>query len=235
MSASGLAARLRPAASALLAARQAQRRRSFLVRTRLTALAVGARLDLQVAPDARIGSRVRVELARGTGNRLVLGPRTRIRDDVVIQLSGGEVHLGPDCDVRQRCVLNVAGVLRLHGRNILSVGTTVHCGLRMDWMEMASCSEYVTVVDSRHYHTDPDTWFYDNSESAPVRIGRNAWMAAKATVLMGSDIGDGCVIGAGSVVRGEVPAGMVAAGIPARPLRPSMPAPEGAGGRLPNS
>jgi len=57
-------------------------------------------------------------------------------------------------------------------------------------------------------------------EPRPVEIGDGAWLAARVTVLPGARIGAGAVIAAGSVVAGEIPAGNVAGGIPARVLRP---------------
>jgi len=53
----------------------------------------------------------------------------------------------------------------------------------------------------------------------PVEIGEGAWLAARVTVLPGAKIGAGAVIAAGSVVAGDIPAGSVAGGIPARVLR----------------
>lgn len=54
---------------------------------------------------------------------------------------------------------------------------------------------------------------------SPVRIGRNVWLGANVTVLPGVTIGDDAVIGAGSVVTRDVPAGMIAVGSPARVVR----------------
>jgi acetyltransferase-like isoleucine patch superfamily enzyme len=56
-------------------------------------------------------------------------------------------------------------------------------------------------------------------EPRPVEIGDGAWLAARVTVLPGARIGAGAVIAAGSVVAGDIPAGSVAGGIPARILR----------------
>lgn len=49
-----------------------------------------------------------------------------------------------------------------------------------------------------------------------VVIGNNCWIGAGVTILDGSEIGDGCVIAAGAVVSGSIPANSVAMGIPAR-------------------
>ena len=50
----------------------------------------------------------------------------------------------------------------------------------------------------------------------PVRIGRNVWIGASAIILPGVSIGDDAVVGAGSVVTRDVPAGATAFGNPAR-------------------
>lgn len=52
-----------------------------------------------------------------------------------------------------------------------------------------------------------------------VVIGNNVWLGAGVIVLPGVTIGDDSVIGAGSVVTRDVPAGVVALGTPARPVR----------------
>lgn len=56
--------------------------------------------------------------------------------------------------------------------------------------------------------------------SAPITIEENVWIGANATICGGITIGTGSVIGAGSVVTRDIPAGVVAAGVPCRVLRP---------------
>ena len=55
--------------------------------------------------------------------------------------------------------------------------------------------------------------------AGPVRVGNNVWLGDGVAVLAGADIGDGCVIGANSVVTGALPAGSMAVGAPARAIR----------------
>lgn len=52
--------------------------------------------------------------------------------------------------------------------------------------------------------------------TAPIRIGRGTWIGNQVTVLHGSEIGTRCIIGANSVVRGQIPDYSVAVGAPAR-------------------
>lgn len=61
----------------------------------------------------------------------------------------------------------------------------------------------------------------------PVRLGRDVWVGAKATILKGVTIGDHAVIAAGAVVRCDVPARTVWGGVPARQLRALAPARSG--------
>ena len=49
---------------------------------------------------------------------------------------------------------------------------------------------------------------------APIRIGEDVWIDAKAVVLAGVTIGDGAVVAAGSVVTKDVPARTVVGGVP---------------------
>ena len=53
----------------------------------------------------------------------------------------------------------------------------------------------------------------------PIRIENNAWLASNVIVLPGVTIGEGAVIGAGSVVTKSIPPHTLAAGNPCRPLR----------------
>jgi maltose O-acetyltransferase len=53
------------------------------------------------------------------------------------------------------------------------------------------------------------------SRIAPVRIGARVFIGANTTILPGVTVGDDAIVGAGSVVRQDVPAGTVVAGNPA--------------------
>ncbi len=79
------------------------------------------------------------------------------------------------------------------------------------------------VMGGDHRFDLPGTLYRDTSTlgaNEPIAIGCNVWIGARVTVLKGVRIGDGAIIGAGSVVTHDVPSQSVAAGCPARVLRP---------------
>lgn len=61
------------------------------------------------------------------------------------------------------------------------------------------------------------------STSRPITLEENVWIGANAVICGGVTIGTGSVIGAGSVVTHDIPAGVVATGVPCRPVRPVTP------------
>ena len=74
---------------------------------------------------------------------------------------------------------------------------------------------YAIVMDS-DYHAARDR---GERPTAPIIIEEDVWLAGRVSVLRGSRIGRGSVITAGSVVSGEIPAGVIAGGVPARVIR----------------
>ncbi|MEI6719642.1 MAG: hypothetical protein WCO67_02675 [Betaproteobacteria bacterium] len=55
--------------------------------------------------------------------------------------------------------------------------------------------------------------------SEPIRIGAYAWICARATVQMGVTVGEGAVLGLGSVATRDLDAWSIYAGIPARRIK----------------
>jgi putative colanic acid biosynthesis acetyltransferase WcaF len=69
-------------------------------------------------------------------------------------------------------------------------------------------------------HDFQDTMFLMTDK---ITIGARAFLGARTFVLPGVTIGEGCVVGACSVVTKDTPPGMICAGNPCRPIRPLHP------------
>ena len=67
--------------------------------------------------------------------------------------------------------------------------------------------------------SDPKKRINAVEHTAPITVGNNVWFAANTVILPGVTIGDGAVIAAGAVVRSDVPANSVVAGVPAKVVK----------------
>jgi acetyltransferase-like isoleucine patch superfamily enzyme len=79
-------------------------------------------------------------------------------------------------------------------------------------------------VPGRQQHTRDQYGRLSHSGSKPgeaIKIGADCWIGSSAIIM--ADVGDQATIGAGSVVVKPIPAGMVAVGAPARPIKSSVP------------
>lgn len=71
----------------------------------------------------------------------------------------------------------------------------------------------------RNARKKDDGTVFDYEYAKPIKIGNNCWLAGNVTVIGGVNIGDGCVIGAGSVVTRDIPPDSLAVGNPCRVIR----------------
>ena len=78
----------------------------------------------------------------------------------------------------------------------------------------------VTILTSNH-RMDDGGWipFGPEVDRKPVRICDHAWVASRVVILPGVTIGEGAVVGAGSVVTKDVPPRAIVVGNPAREIR----------------
>lgn len=107
------------------------------------------------------------------------------------------------------------GVVLSTGANLRAAGGEIRIGNGsvLGQHVIVVAADHAVRADAPRFH---GAW--DETRSG-VTIGRNVWIGAASVLLAGTDVGDDAVIGAGSVVRGIVPAGEIWAGAPARRIR----------------
>lgn len=76
------------------------------------------------------------------------------------------------------------------------------------------CGANTLIMDTDWHDDDPRI-----EPDEPIKIGNNVWLGVNVTVLKGIEIGDGTIVGAGSLVLSSLPGGVIAAGSPAKVLR----------------
>ena len=108
-------------------------------------------------------------------------------------------------------------------------GTAITSKKRIHIGDGTMIAPNVIIVDSDfHVQWPPDARWTDSTtnDDREVMIGKNVWIGINAVILKGSTIGDNSIIGACSLVGGHIPANVIAAGNPAKVLRPLAPTAE---------
>lgn len=144
-------------------------------------------------------------MSKSDGAELRIGQGSTLGQGVFLQAKFGVLQIGPNAFIGQGSVIIARGSI--------CIG------------EDALIAEHVTIRDQDHRFGPGLTTAKAGFTTAPITIGNNVWIGAKATVTKGVTIGDNVVIGANSVVTRDIPANSVAVGAPARVIRSIGPAP----------
>lgn len=128
---------------------------------------------------------------------------------------GRWVHIGDGNAIRCH-----EGSLRIGDKAVFGRENTINCYLDVEIGAATLVADWVYICDFDHVISDIHRPIKDQGIiKAPVRIGPDCWLGAKVSVLRGTTVGRGCVLGAHAVVRGEVPDFSIAVGAPARVVR----------------
>ena len=132
----------------------------------------------------------------------------------------GDLEIGGETTiyVGENAYLRIGGRCneRVFGAAILGAVISVHKKITIGYDCLIVNG--VSIIDSNFHYVA-----YNNvpvDPQADVTIGNNVWLCPDSTVLKGSVIGDGCIVGHNSVVTGKVfPEHCFVAGIPARVIK----------------
>jgi acetyltransferase-like isoleucine patch superfamily enzyme len=130
-----------------------------------------------------------------------IGDRVLISRGCIVSGKGGSLHIGPRVNVGAHSQIWSIGGLSI-GADTLIAGQCYIGGGGYD-------PDGPTDVPLSEQRVIPDA----------MQIGADCWLGARVVVLPGVTLGQGCVIGAGSVVTRDIPPYSIAAGVPARVIR----------------
>jgi acetyltransferase-like isoleucine patch superfamily enzyme len=155
----------------------------------------------------RVGQRLRIEripYIRGRG-RVVLGNNVYISGKIGIGFNSSlglnpELSIGDHTFIGHQCSFNLAKGIQIGNHCLLAGGTKFYDndGHPLDTVQRRQALPVRT------------------EDVLPIVVGDDVWIGADCKILKGVRIGDGAIVGAGSVVTQDVPAGTIVAGNPAK-------------------
>lgn len=142
-------------------------------------------------------------------------------------LSTDGIVLGENVSIGKGTCIECSGTLKDIGKGLI-VGNNVGLGTHGFW----GCAGGVEIGDNtifgNYVSLHSENHNFENIET-PIRcqgvnrkgivIGEDCWIGAKVTILDGTKIGNGCIVAAGAVVRGEIPEYSIIGGIPAKVIK----------------
>lgn len=180
------------------------------LRLRLKARLFGVELGPGVTAHGPVG------LLRWPGGRIRIGARARLISSwrrATASCLAWPVRLrvfGPGASI------DIGEGAELSGTSITARSTAVRVG------RYALIAPNCVIVDSDfHAPWPPEARATEPGleRDAPVTIGDHAWLGMQCIVLKGVTVGEGAIVGAGSVVTRDIPPRSLAAGAPARVIR----------------
>lgn len=134
------------------------------------------------------------------GNNVVIGSNSRIECTGSLSYVGKGIKIGDNTTFGNDCFFGAAGGIEI-GDNVIG-------------------GQYIHFHSENHNFNDLNLLIREQGVSHKgIKIGNNCWIGSSAIFLDGSEIGDGCVIAAGTVVNKKFPDNCVIGGVPARIIK----------------
>lgn len=151
-------------------------------------------------PTARVSQLADIEDSK-RGTRIVIGADSVVDSFVKIKPTGGvgDVILGMRVTVNSGCVIYTGNGLTI-GDDVAVAANCVFAPVNHEFRDKAR-----RIRDQRF-----------QASRGGIVIGSDVWIGASCVILDGARISDGCVIGAMSLVRGDLPGYSISAGNPLR-------------------
>src|SRR3989304_4752746 len=157
----------------------------------------GQNVVLRHPHKIRIADNGLIDAKGETNSGIVIGSGVFIGRNTILSCKNGNIEIGPGANIGFNCEIFSASTVTI-GRDTL-------------------LAAYCYLIGGDHDFSDGSQPVLAQARtSAGVAVGSGAWLGAGAKILDGVTVGDGAIIGAAAVVKADVPAGSIAAGVPAR-------------------
>ncbi len=126
-----------------------------------------------------------------------LGNDTFMAHTCTLRAEGGKILIGENVQISRNCYINGTGDIEIGNDTMLGPNSIV--------------------VSANHLYSQLDVPIrLQGIEKAKIHIEGDVWIGANVTVLPGVSIGKGTVVGAGAVVKENLPPYSIAVGVPAK-------------------
>ena len=154
---------------------------------------------------------------------------------VIVNKKGSEINIGENVTIKSSFLSNLVGlysrtiiVTRTEnskitiGNNVGISGATIYARKSIEIGDNTLIGGNVKILDNDFHPLEIEARNKDIKEkilTKPIKIGKNCFIGCNSIILKGTELGDGCIVGAGAVVSGKFEANSVIAGNPAKVIK----------------
>jgi maltose O-acetyltransferase len=171
--------------------------------------------DPYIADDPEIGEASAAALDLVAAYNATSVRQRPLRRQLLEQLLGA---VGEDTEIRPPLYVDYGSNLRIGARSFANFGLVALDVAAITIGDDVQIGPNVQLLTPTH-PVEPEPRRQKWEAAQPITIGDNVWLGGGVIVLPGVSIGADTVVGAGSVVTRDLPAGVVAVGNPARVVR----------------
>ncbi|MFC1773125.1 acyltransferase [Pseudomonadota bacterium] len=174
------------------------------------------RATCSLGSGAKLHSKARIRNALGKSEHIRIGPHSFIQGELLLFAHGGDIELGEWCYVGEGTRIWSAKRIVIEDRVLISHNVNIFDSLTHPLSAAARHAQFRSISTSGH----PSDIDLNEKE---VHIHSDVLLGANTIVLSGVSVGQGAIVGAGSVVTHDVPPNTIVAGNPARIIRELAP------------
>ena len=145
---------------------------------------------------------------------ITIDSNTHIRGHLQLFKQGGLISIGKDCYIGENSKVWSAGSITIGDRVLISHGVNIHDNISHPLNHHKRHDDYLRILGKNNL--DP---FIFDLKAKPVCIKNDAWIGFNAIILKGVTIGEGAIVGAGSLVTKDVPDWAIVGGNPAQIIK----------------
>lgn len=162
---------------------------------------------------------------------------------LIFNKSGATLNIGENVTIKSSFMSNLVGLYSrtiivtrskdakiLIGSNVGISGATIYSRKEITIGDNTAIGGNTKILDNDFHPIEAETRLKllndvhggdadDLIPAKPIHIGKNCFIGCNSIILKGTELGDGCVVGAGAVVCGKFPPNSVIAGNPAKVIR----------------
>ncbi len=151
--------------------------------------------------------------ARKLPSSIKIGRDTTVRGELFLFAHDGCIEIGEDCYIGENTKIWSANKIKIGNQVLISHNVNIHDTNGHPINSQARHKHYREILKTGHPKDDIEL------SSSPITILDNAWICFNSVILKGVTIGEGAIIGAGSVVTKDVAPWTIVAGNPAKLIR----------------